>query len=316
MASTDNGGQTITFKYQQEGTAISFNKLLHKVLPTGVISGGTLIASSNTQVEITPLEMMISDGANVTIHVSTSTNAVVTASYQLPYIIARYNWQSVKENYVDFEAVSYTTLQSYNNAIILGKCEYEGNILNDFDYTRKTWTASHYQNDFLYKTSFLSVKTPSFNVSPHEPEQSGNYVLDVGEGKAVINGKVIEFLATETVTLNTTDKTSLLYFKSSNIGQTFSRHDLLVLVPDDTHEGYHFEYIMGNNANDVPLYPLYGLVLAEIEIPAGQAPSLILGSFIHNVYNNNYLTGCATVGKIVYDEREQQSLGYEHTLFL
>ena len=38
MASTDNGKQVITFRYQQEGTAEGFNKLLNGVIPTGVIS--------------------------------------------------------------------------------------------------------------------------------------------------------------------------------------------------------------------------------------------------------------------------------------
>ena len=59
MASTNVGDQVITFKYQQEGTAEGFNKLLNNVIPTGIISGGNVIKQdSGSTVIISPMEMI------------------------------------------------------------------------------------------------------------------------------------------------------------------------------------------------------------------------------------------------------------------
>lgn len=313
MASTDNGKQTITFRYQQEGTAEGFNKLLHKVLPTGIISGGQLIASSNSQVEIAPLEMVISDGSNVTIHVSTSTNATVTVSYQLPYIIARYNWQPLHDNFVDFEAVAWNTLINTPNIIILGKCEFDGNTLEGFDLTRRTWSSSYYENDFLFETRY-QAKSPSFWVTPHETPQNQVYEFDIGLGNGIINGTYVEFTQTQQCTLDTSDNTSPLFFKPDNLNGAYPRNDLLVLKSDKT-----FEYIMGdsNRLDYKPECPSYALPLAYVTLNAGKSYSLILGSQITNIYNNSYISGGAVVGKTIYGTGGvPDTTTYEHTLFL
>ena len=141
MASTDNGKQIITFRYQQEGTAEGFNKLLSGVIPTGVISGGELLRIDDSTVEISPMQMMIGDG-NVIVHVQTTEGARVNVTLGKPYVIATFNWANLVNNYVSFEASSLVDIPSNGNAIILGKCEFSGQLMgSQFDYTRKTWSS-------------------------------------------------------------------------------------------------------------------------------------------------------------------------------
>ena len=167
MASTDNGKQVITFKYQQEGTAEGFNKLLNGVIPSGVISGGELTKVNDSTVNISKMQLMIGDG-NVIVHVETTETATVTVSSSLPYVIATFNWANLTNNFVTFESSALNTLPSTRNAIILGKCEFVGDVMSEtFDYTRKTWSSTHYNNDFLFNNSY-QTKSPSFNVTPLE----------------------------------------------------------------------------------------------------------------------------------------------------
>ena len=125
MASTDNGKQIITFRYQQEGTAEGFNKLLSGVIPTGVISGGELLRIDDSTVEISPMQMMIGDD-NIIVHVQTTEKATVNVALEKPYVIATFNWSNLVNNYVNFEASSLANIPSNGNAIILGKCEFTG----------------------------------------------------------------------------------------------------------------------------------------------------------------------------------------------
>ena len=108
MAS-DNGKQIITFRYQQEGTAVSFNKLFHGVIPRGIISGGLLVKEDNSTVAISPLQMVIGDN-NVTIHVQTQEDAHVGVNSSKPFIIATFNWAELTDNYVKFESSSFNDL--------------------------------------------------------------------------------------------------------------------------------------------------------------------------------------------------------------
>ena len=76
-SSVNNGNQTITFAYQQEGTAQGFNKILHGILPRGIISGGALTKNTNSEIYIAPMQMLIGD-SDVTAHVETSEIATVS----------------------------------------------------------------------------------------------------------------------------------------------------------------------------------------------------------------------------------------------
>lgn len=308
MASTNNGEQIITFRYQQEGTAEGFNKLLQGVIPTGIISGGDLIKVSNSQVYIAPLEMIISDG-NVTVHVQTTENAVVNVDKSLPYVIAKFNWANLSNNYVSFESSTLSALSSLQNILILGKCEFSGTTLEAFDYTRKTWSSSYYNNDFLFNTNY-GGKSPSFWITPLETTPDMRTLgFNIGLGKAVIDGVDVELDNSMSINLTDSDSTNHLYFQR-NI--QYGRTDIVVLNSDKS-----VDYIMGKDENVLihkpPVYPRNGLVLAKFKFAStsGMGVQIIYGSNIENVYNNNYIGGGATVGKKVGN-----NIINTHTLYL
>ena len=308
MASTDNGGQVITFRYQQEGTAEGFNKLLQGVIPTGIISGGSLIKVSDSQVNIAPMEMIISDG-NVTIHVQTTENATVNVDKSLPYVIAKFNWANLANNYVSFESASLSSLSSLSNILILGKCEFSGTTLSNFDYTRKTWSSAYYNNDFLYQTSY-GAKSPSFWVTPLETTPDTMQLgFNIGRGRGVINGVDVSLDNPITINLIDNDSTNHLYFQ--RVIQ-YGRTDIVVLNADKS-----VDYIMGADENvsdhKAPIFPSNGLVLAKFRFDStsGSGIQIIYGSSIENIYNNNYIGGSGTVGRKVGNNTINT-----HTLYL
>lgn len=307
MASTDNGKQVITFRYQQEGTAEGFNKLLNGVIPTGVISGGELsrLGESNT-VNIAKMQMIITDG-NVTVHVQTTELATVTLNSTTPYVIATFNWMNLVDNYVSFEAVNYSTLLTMQNVIILGKGEFEGaNLLNTFDYTRKTWSpyAEKLNNDFLF-TNPYNGKSPSFNVSYIENSDSSLNIIgfNVGVGKGIISGKEVEIRSNLEIRLSDNDDGYHRITKTVNRG----RIDIAVLMSDST-----VRYIMGKDSVNPqpPIFPSNGLTLATFTYSAGQI-NYIRGSQITNIYNNNYRGFSPTIG-----ETKGEVEINKHTLYL
>ena len=294
MASTDNGKQVITFRYQQEGTAEGFNKLLNGVIPTGVISGGELsrLGETNT-VNIAKMQMIITDG-NVTVHVQTTELATVTLDSTTPYIVATFNWMNLVDNYVSFEAVNYSTLVTMQNVIILGRGEFEGaNLLNTFDYTRRTWSpyAEKLNNDFLF-TNPYNGKSPSFNVSYIENSDSSLNIIgfNVGVGRGIIDGKEVEIQSNQEIRLSDNDANYHNIIKTVNSG----RIDIAVLMSDST-----VRYIMGKDSVNPqpPIFPSNGLTLATFTFSAGQI-NYIRGSQITNIYNNNYRGFSSTIGEM------------------
>lgn len=294
MASTDNGKQVITFRYQQEGTAEGFNKLLNGVIPTGVISGGELsrLGETNT-VNIAKMQMIITDG-NVTVHVQTTELATVTLDSTTPYIVATFNWMNLVDNYVSFEAVNYSTLVTMQNVIILGRGEFEGaNLLNTFDYTRRTWSpyAEKLNNDFLF-TNPYNGKSPSFNVSYIENSDSSLNIIgfNVGVGRGIIGGKEVEIQSNQEIRLSDNDTDYHKIIKTVNNG----RIDIAVLMSDST-----VRYIMGKDSVNPqpPIFPSNGLTLATFTFSAGQI-NYIRGSQITNIYNNNYRGFSPTIGEM------------------
>lgn len=286
MGNTNIGNQIITFRYQQEGTAQGFNKLLQGVTPTGIISGGELskVVNENNQVEITPMQMMISDG-NVIVHVQTQENITLPVQSANPYIVAEFNWAQLVDNYVTFKCVNFSSLAS-KNLIILGKCEFNSNsqtLSGKFDLTRRTWSSTYLNNDFLFSYANNQPSLPSFRVSSIEPIGS-TIGFTINRGEAVINGKRAYLNDSTICTLNDDTSSNKYINRTVNNG----RIDILVLLSAEGNT-YEVKYIMGeDNANPVPpIYPPQGLVLAEITYPSGNI-TYINGSSIRNVYNNNY----------------------------
>lgn len=307
MASTNMGDQLITFRYQQEGTAEGFNKLLCGVLPEGVISGGELTKVSDSTVQIDRMQLLIGDG-NVTIHVQTrELIPSVAINNNKPYIVASFNWAQSVNNFVSFEAKSLNDINSMNNPIILGKGVFIGaNLSTQFDYSRKTWCPSAKYNDFFYNS--YNSRVPSFNITAIEnPTNEIGFV--VGKGRAIINGKYVEKTSEEKILLTENDTNYhkiVLGINSSNV-----RIDIAVLMDDGS-----IRYIMGNQASEAeakpPIYPSNGLVLAEFKYTTSiNYNDGILGYNIKNIYSNNYMAFSPTVG-----QQKGGNTVNQHTLFL
>ena len=303
MASTDNGKQVITFRYQQEGTAEGFNKLLNGVIPAGVISGGELLRIDDSTVEISPMQMMIGDG-NVIVHVQTTEGAKVNVTLGKPYVIATFNWANSVNNYVSFDASSLVDIPSNGNAIILGKCEFSGQVLgSQFDYTRKTWSSSYLNNDFLFNNKY-NTKSSSFNVTSLDNETELGF--NVSAGSAIIRGKELVIDNDFKVSLSN-DYSHINSFDYINTSVSYGRIDIAVLMNDGS-----VRYIMGEDkANPIPpKYPSYGLVLAKFTYPASIF-SKILGHQITNIYNNNYMGFSPSIG-----EPKASGISKPHTLYI
>lgn len=303
MASSDNGGQIITFRYQQEGTAEGFNKLLNGVIPTGIISGGDLIRIDNSTIDINPMQMVIGDG-NVVVHVQTTEKARVNVSVTKAYVVATFNWANLVNNYVTFEACSLNDIPSSRNAIILGKCEFSGEEMGaNFDYTRKTWSSAYLNNDFLYNNSY-NTKSSSFNVTSLDGE--GELGFNVGAGSAVIRGKEVTINNDFKVSLSN-DASHMGSFDYINTSVTDGRIDIAVMMSDGT-----VRYIMGEDSQFpvTPRFPSYGLTLAKFTFPSGPI-SKILGHQIINIYNNNFMGFSPSVG-----EPRASGTTNAHTLYL
>ncbi len=311
MASTNNGNQLITFRYQQEGTAESFNKLFLNILPNGIISGGNLTKVTDNSVLISAgTEMLIGDG-NVLVHVKLQEDAtVIGIDGSKPYVVGNFVWLSTTTNYVTFLAKNLDDIT--DNDIIFGRCEYSGISMDMyFDYTKKSWCSSHYNNDFLFPNSFHTA-LPSFNVSPYDGAGANELGFTVNQGHAVIAGRDITLNQTNVI-LSDNPSSPLYVIKTVTSG----RCDLLCL-----NRNGDFEYIMGEDGAIDPLtnkpapqpYPSDKLVLARVTL-ALNTNTTIRGYFIENVYNNNYISSSPTLG-----QRKHNGINFvtenPHTLYL
>lgn len=306
MASVNTGNQLITFRYQQEGTAEGFNKLLCGVLPEGVISGGLLTKSSDSTIQVDEMQLLIGDG-NIIVHVETRESFVMAVDSQKPFIVASFNWSQSVNNFVSFEAKSLTDISSMNHPIILGRAVFQGGTLStEFDYTRKMWCPSSKYNDYYYSSYNSSL--PSFNVTPIE-NRTSEFGFVVGKGKAIINGVLVEKNNEETIILTETDTD---YHKINlSITSEKVRIDIAVLMNDGS-----VRYIMGEEATaglaHAPNYPSNGLVIAEFKYTQSITPSFgIMGNNITNIYNNNYMGFSPQVG-----EKKGDSVINQHTLYM
>ena len=308
----DNGNQIITFAYQQEGTAEGFNKILHGILPRGIISGGILSKDSNTHVYISPMQMLIGDN-NVTAHVETGTNAESEISANAPYIVATYTWENITSSYVNFQSMSLADIRNTDNVIILGKGVFDGSSLNGFDYTRKTWTATHYNHDFGWNNQY-NTKSPSFNVIPKEGAGASDWTVIVEQGEAIIGGKKVSLTGEYTLTLQNSDSSAENYFNPV-ISQNCQRFDIVIIGANGIPK-----YIIGEETSltddpAIPICPSDSLVLAILEFLGNENSSVtyqrITGDHIEYIFNDHYYGGSPTVGKKIGN-----TIDHPNTLFL
>lgn len=258
MGLVDNGKQIVVFDYKQKGTSEGFNKLLYNMIPKGIIKGGTLVKNTDASIYVTPFLAFFEDiSKKIGIRLETTENASVDVSVSKPFVIIRFSWLNLEDNFMDIISASSTEIEETD--FILGRCIFDSSTLTTFDYSKKSWAKSYYDKDIDFEPSFL--------VSANEPYDNK---LKVGKGSAYINGKKVVFdveKQTPTFDLNVTN----------------GRKDLVVINDDAT-----ISIIKGtdNSVPVAPLFPVKGLVVAIVTLPPN--PTSVNGSFVEYLYNNNF----------------------------
>lgn len=284
--------QTITFNYQQEGTAEGFNQLIHNAIRAGVLSGGMLHKESATSVRISPLDIIIQSSPNgyVTVHAKTDEDVIVNLPsgeiMSKPFICAEYSWQNMTGNLVQFRCRDLSDMVS--NSIILGKCQFANNALTDsFDYTVKSWSDLHWNDDLLYSVPNFAnstvLRVPSFHVIPSQ--NNTPLSLRISKGKAIIDGNFVEFEYKD-VTLSTSEGSDL--YINSTLDNGKIRYDLLCLASDGTPKYINGTPNVASSAKK-PTYTRDLLPLAYIKLDNSSntisiTPQMvILGSWIEEI---------------------------------
>lgn len=279
MGSTNNGKQILTFDYAQEGTAQGFNKIMYKLIPSGIISGGNLIKVTDGTVAISTFLSFFEDtnnGLGLRLETTDTANVLVTETNN--WIVGRFNWLNIEENYMDFLGVAWDNIQSTD--IIFGKCIFNAlGELTSFDTSRKSWSRSYYEN--------FKSKYPNFCVLPNVPE---NDKVLVCKGKGYINGKKVELTSESTQSI------------SFDLNVSNSRIDLVVI-----NENSEIEVIKGEDSGDakVPKCPINKLILAKVNLPSN--PTSISGTFIENIYSVNPYTNSELVDYSITKEKFKQT---------
>lgn len=189
MGTTINkGGQVHLFDYRQEITSQGFNQHTYKLFSRGIYEGGTLVKSSDTIIFINAfLGVFYDTTAKVAVRIET-TEAVSlesTAFVATPFIVGRFDWQNVEENYMEFLAVSEVNILPSD--LVFGRLIMNGAVIEDFDYSRKSWSYNYYHDIVSYD--------PPFKVIPNEPYDSKVVVLP--GGPYTIQGNQV-YIATDT----------------------------------------------------------------------------------------------------------------------
>lgn len=270
MGSTNLGNQTLTFDFKQEGTSEGFNKIMYNLIPKGIIKGGELTKLTDSTVSISPFLCFFEDTSVETgTRLETSSDVSVSVSQANNYIVGRFNWLNIEDNYMDFLGVSSSNIQPTD--LIFGRAIYDTlGVLQNFDISEKSWSREYYEN---FKSNY-----PNFHVM-YNPTDSSKIIIN--KGSAFINGNL--------VTLS-----SPYVLQYSDLNVTNSRKDLVVID-----ESSSISIIKGDDSvtPTVPKCPQNKLILAVITLPSN--PSTIEGTYIQNIYSSNPSLNSELVDNVV-----------------
>ena len=144
MSTTDHGTQDATYNYYEEATARNFNKRMLAKLNPGIYSGGYLTRVSDIEVTMAVADIEIGDG---TYQVSIKTSAAATINNSTldggtilsstPVIVLRWTSALTAVNYFEIHALANVAAAQAND-VIVGKINFTGSTIVDFDYTDRT----------------------------------------------------------------------------------------------------------------------------------------------------------------------------------
>ena len=158
MGSTNHGAQDSTYEYFEAATAEDFNKKDVNIRPTGIYKGGYLTRVSDVAVTLSAMSVTIGDGTQQVNVRTTTTEYTIntglldsgTLSSSTPYLVLRWAFVAALNNYVEIHALAVLDAAwalAYPNDVVIGKCNFTGATLVDFDYSDRTFL--HIQDLFL-----------------------------------------------------------------------------------------------------------------------------------------------------------------------
>jgi hypothetical protein len=261
MGTINNGGQTLSFDYHEAALGKRFNDTLYKLISRGIHSGGILTRINDTSVSLSQMVIFFEDTTNeVGIKITTSGLATITdASPTKPFIIGRFSWTDMEDNYISFLSSAYADINSTD--LVFGKCLYTGSIMSStFDYCRKTWSKSYYEGNQNYY--------PDLYVVANEPYD--DKVNIIKGGNLIVNGQYYSIA----------DNTQSPVF---TFPVTSGRIDLLMI-----NESGNLE-ILKSTDTSTPSKPIARIgvyPLAYITFPAGATN--VKGNYIQYINPNDY----------------------------
>lgn len=277
MSATDSGSQVLGFDYQQPAKSSSFNRGWIDLIPRGVFTGMTLTKVSGTTIKVTSGTVYIHDLENNTgtrIETTTDSN-VITPTASALYIVARFNWANVANNYMDFLPVGYadsaTREANYTGSgtedtsilmrddIILGKTILLGGVVQtDFDLTRRE---DVFQQDAVTKHEYFKVKSYD-----SDPDPSGDDLKRVWvEGGVLFSSEGRQNITGAKAPTNVSQIENPIGTEDYIEDTTNGRIDLVYID-----ESGGIKFVLGTDASS-PVVPDYGnrKVIAEIRRGAG-----------------------------------------------
>ena len=137
---------TISFNYKNPLQSQSFNNLLYKAIPAGVYDGMGLTKVDNTNITIAPGSIIV-ESANTAELVSVKITSLDTEARGIteiaPYITLSYDWSTSTGN--EPVIINKAIGSVLATDIILGKGNFTGSTLVDFDYSE----SNIYQSTFI-----------------------------------------------------------------------------------------------------------------------------------------------------------------------
>src|SRR5271157_1744442 len=126
MGSINLGNSVGLYVFQTPLNSDYINQQFQNIFSTGVYNGLSLSIVNNTNVTVNAGNYAISDGTYTSLwKVQTSFNMPITNA--TPYIVVRWVYQKIANQYPDYLALSYAELEL--NDVIIGKAIYNNNGL-------------------------------------------------------------------------------------------------------------------------------------------------------------------------------------------
>lgn len=204
-SSVNVGSQKITWRYRQDASSSEFNRLYSDIVPVGIYAGGKLERLSDTVISVKKMVVLIRSNERehdkISLRIETTTDQDVSLGARScdpsnNYIVARFGWEDVENNFMEFLAVKYSNNPNEYRPnyiqptdIVLGKVLFEesgGNWIvretHAFDYTRRQAVYSTLAQDVYgeYRVLTCEEDPTKIHVTGGNSYSSKGFVRTVG----------------------------------------------------------------------------------------------------------------------------------------